>query len=175
MFGSVPHTKIARYSYKTCPHCNEELTLKRYKEHERLYYDSDTKVWIKRSTVYTASHQGCLSSESDSDLSTFDDIVETANSPVSVVNAIDNYMDLSQADNRSVEIQLMRRFCKDNTTLGLIGAARSWPLSEVFAQLLPDTLSTDEPQRPMNVSQTGDFKLGAKYIIASLSPDLVPL
>ena len=33
--------------YKCCLHCNKELSIKRFKEHQRLYYNHDTKEWLK--------------------------------------------------------------------------------------------------------------------------------
>ena len=31
--------------YKICPHCNKELNIKIYKEHERLYYNATKGIW----------------------------------------------------------------------------------------------------------------------------------
>ena len=33
--------------YKCCLHCNKELNTKRFKEHQILYYNHDTKEWLK--------------------------------------------------------------------------------------------------------------------------------
>ena len=38
----VPKKKLI---YKICPHCNKELNIKIYKEHERLYYDATKGIW----------------------------------------------------------------------------------------------------------------------------------
>ena len=31
--------------YKVCPHCDKNLNMKTYKEHKRLYFDDQLKVW----------------------------------------------------------------------------------------------------------------------------------
>lgn len=33
--------------YVLCPHCEKEFSSKRFKEHERLYFNQDSKVWVK--------------------------------------------------------------------------------------------------------------------------------
>ena len=32
--------------YRVCPHCNDSVSTKVYKEHERLYYDKEDGTWI---------------------------------------------------------------------------------------------------------------------------------
>jgi len=32
--------------YRVCPHCNEAVSVKVYKAHERLYYNKEDKTWI---------------------------------------------------------------------------------------------------------------------------------
>ena len=39
--------KIRLSKYCVCPHCNNELSLKKFKEHKRLFYDHQTKRWDK--------------------------------------------------------------------------------------------------------------------------------
>lgn len=41
--------------YKYCQHCEKELNVKRFKEHERLYYNKDTNEWLKE--IVEASDQ----------------------------------------------------------------------------------------------------------------------
>ena len=53
-------------TYKLCPHCHKELNLKRYKEHKRLYFNDDTKQWLKEESRATVS-------ESSSDFSSLDE------------------------------------------------------------------------------------------------------
>ena len=36
-----------RYKYKSCPHCSKELNLKKFKEHERLFFNADDKEWCR--------------------------------------------------------------------------------------------------------------------------------
>ena len=43
-------------------------------------------------------------------------------------------------NNRSIEIQLMRRFHKDNSHVQLVNEAKYWPLSDMFLDLITDTL-----------------------------------
>ena len=34
-----------------CPHCSQRLSVKTYKAHRRVYFDSATNVWCKKRTV----------------------------------------------------------------------------------------------------------------------------
>lgn len=58
--------------YKYCQHCEKELNVKRFKEHQRLYYDKNTNKWIKEGV--TGAAEGCDADVSDpeSDFSYFD-------------------------------------------------------------------------------------------------------
>ena len=40
-----PVSKKGKLSYNFCLHCNKELNIKIYKEHKRLYYDTDKGIW----------------------------------------------------------------------------------------------------------------------------------
>ena len=66
-------------------------------------------------------------------------------------------------NNHSVEVQLMRRFHKDNMHLQLATEANHWQLSEVFGDLLPAA----------NLSSTENILLGSKYIISSFPSELL--
>ena len=39
------NVKKTRLSRKYCPHCKKDCNIKTYKDHKRLYFDSDTKFW----------------------------------------------------------------------------------------------------------------------------------
>ena len=39
------NVKKTRLSHKYCPHCKKDCNIKTYKDHKRLYFDSDTKSW----------------------------------------------------------------------------------------------------------------------------------
>lgn len=45
----LKHTSSTRshLTHKRCPHCGKNLNLKTFKEHRRLYYDSNRKSWNK--------------------------------------------------------------------------------------------------------------------------------
>ena len=45
-------------------------------------------------------------------------------------------------NNRSVEIQLMRRFLSDNSHLNLFHQAEQWPHADIFLDLIPDVTTT---------------------------------
>lgn len=53
--------------YKYCQHCDKELNVKRFKEHERLYFNKDANTWMKETDASDASDQ-------ESDFSCFDGI-----------------------------------------------------------------------------------------------------
>lgn len=42
--------------YRYCQHCEKELNLKRFREHERLYYNKNANEWLKE-TVEEVSDQ----------------------------------------------------------------------------------------------------------------------
>lgn len=48
-----------------CPHCSQFISLKTYKAHKRLYYDSDACVW-QTSEVCSNSHSLDLESDVES-------------------------------------------------------------------------------------------------------------
>ena len=48
-----------------CPHCSQFISLKTYKAHKRLYYDSDACVW-QTSKVCSDSHSLDLESDVES-------------------------------------------------------------------------------------------------------------
>ena len=72
-------------------------------------------------------------------------------------------------NNRSIEMQLMRRFLRDNLHLHLQHEARQWPDADLFLDALPtpsyDILS------PVGFDQS--VLPGAKFVIASLSEDMI--
>lgn len=37
--------RLSLYDYKLCPHCSKEMSIKKFKEHERLFYDSCSRKW----------------------------------------------------------------------------------------------------------------------------------
>ena len=45
--GESPCAKRRKANYKLCGHCDKELSMKIFKEHRRLYYDSANKSWIR--------------------------------------------------------------------------------------------------------------------------------
>ena len=51
MENNEPRSKRLKRSYSSryrlCGHCDRELSVKFYKEHRRLYYDSERDTWIK--------------------------------------------------------------------------------------------------------------------------------
>ena len=58
----LKHTSAARsrLTHKRCPHCGKNVNLKTFKEHRRLYYDSDKRTWTK----HEGTSQGPISSAS---------------------------------------------------------------------------------------------------------------
>lgn len=57
-----------RPRYLLCHHCEKELSIKRFKEHERLFFNKDTKEWIKNcesGSVRTSGSESGLSDFSD--------------------------------------------------------------------------------------------------------------
>ena len=54
--------------YKICPHCEGELSLKRYMEHKRLFFNRDTNQWMKEICDETMEDDG-----SGSDFSCFEE------------------------------------------------------------------------------------------------------
>ena len=72
-------------------------------------------------------------------------------------------------NNRSIEIQLMRRFQKDNLNLQLHQEAREWPEADIFLEALPSPSYDILSPASFDVSVTP----GPKSVIRSLSPDLV--
>ena len=46
-------------SYQVCPHCNRELNTKRFKEHRRLYFNTDTKRWIVEDKTTLSAEDEC--------------------------------------------------------------------------------------------------------------------
>ena len=39
--------KRSKCTYKVCPHCNRDLSIKKYKEHRRLFFDEDMQSWVQ--------------------------------------------------------------------------------------------------------------------------------
>ena len=74
-------------------------------------------------------------------------------------------------NNRSIELQLMRRFQKDNIHLNLHHEATHWPFADHFLPTLPDLPyeSTTSTSLVFNNSVIP----GSKYVIASLPTDLL--
>lgn len=76
-------------------------------------------------------------------------------------------------NNRSVELQFMRRFQKDNNHLQMIDRAKAWPNAEYFLELIPfsSSLAYDH-----TISSNSDDKttiLGSKSILCNLSGELL--
>ena len=66
MSESAPSSKRKKFHYKWCPHCSKQLNIKKYKEHERLFYDQERKVWVKEGT--TSDEESISSELSDLDV-----------------------------------------------------------------------------------------------------------
>ena len=61
--------KKLKLMYKYCPHCQKQCSIKAYKDHKRLFFNSETNSWVTV-TALTATH----GAESDStSLSSEDD------------------------------------------------------------------------------------------------------
>ena len=56
MDGPVRNRKRS-YKYIICPHCNRELSSKKFREHERLFYNPDDKEWCKEKTESSSSDE----------------------------------------------------------------------------------------------------------------------
>ena len=41
--------KKRKLAYKFCPHCGNELNIRSYKDHKRLYFDEETNSWFQES------------------------------------------------------------------------------------------------------------------------------
>ena len=66
--------KRLKLMYKYCPHCQRQCHIKAYKDHKRLYFNSDTNTWV---TVPDLEQQGsCIDSDSTIDLSSEDECTE---------------------------------------------------------------------------------------------------
>ena len=78
-------------------------------------------------------------------------------------------LEVQPTNNRSIEMQLMRRFLKDNTNLQLHQEARQWPDAELFLEAFPHLM--------YDILSPVDFDLsvspGPKSVIESLSPEAV--
>lgn len=55
--------------YKYCQHCKKELNTKRFKEHQRLYFNRSTNEWIKE---HIDTCEASTVSDQESDFSYFD-------------------------------------------------------------------------------------------------------
>lgn len=73
-------------------------------------------------------------------------------------------------NNRSIELQLMRRFQRDNVHLHLQHEAREWPNAEYFLDALPDPEYIISS--PASFDQT--IKPGPRSVIDSLSTERLP-
>ena len=51
--------------YKRCLHCDKELSMKRFKEHQRLYYDAQTKTWMTTDDNTSSENISDFSVDSD--------------------------------------------------------------------------------------------------------------
>ena len=61
--------KKLKLMYKYCPHCQKQCSIKAYKDHKRLFFNSETNSWVTVAAL-TATHGGesdstSLSSEDD--------------------------------------------------------------------------------------------------------------
>ena len=67
--------KRLKLMYKYCPNCQRQCHIKAYKDHKRLYFNSDTNTWV---TVPDLEQQGSCDIDSDStiDLSSEDECTE---------------------------------------------------------------------------------------------------
>ena len=70
-------------------------------------------------------------------------------------------------NNRSIEVQLMRRFQEDNVNIAMLGHVESWPFSDTFKELLPEQNSAD------NVCNEQQITTDPKATIGTLSQELV--
>lgn len=62
-------TKRPRFSHRHCPHCDNLLNVKTFKEHKRLFFDRDTKLWHR--VPNTVSGESSLSNEEEQKRATF--------------------------------------------------------------------------------------------------------
>ena len=62
---------MKRANYKLCHHCNKELNIKRFKEHERLFFNKDANEWMKDTDI-DAAEDGAAPDSNESDFSSFD-------------------------------------------------------------------------------------------------------
>lgn len=64
-----------RCSYRYCEHCDREVSIRVYKEHKRLYYDTITKSWTKDRTDPSPSSSELSAIESEMDIESEEDPV----------------------------------------------------------------------------------------------------
>lgn len=76
-------------------------------------------------------------------------------------------MEAQPTNNRSIELQLMQRFQRDNFHLHLHHEAKNWPNAEHFLQALPDPPCDDKQLTSANQSVVP----GHRSVIATLSKD----
>lgn len=62
-----------------CDHCEESLSLKTYKKHKKLYYNKETRKWIKKDEVAIAQGKGCNPHDTESPPSLSGDEMELDN------------------------------------------------------------------------------------------------
>lgn len=71
-------------------------------------------------------------------------------------------------NNRSIELQLMRRFMKDNTHLQLVNQAKQWSFADTFLGLIPDASETTS-------SDDANCRSFSKYVIGSFSQSSISI
>ena len=72
--ASLERKRVALHRYTVCPHCGKELSHKKFKEHERLYYCIDAKKW------YT---EDLMDNDHSSDFSSIEEVSNRGDTPES--------------------------------------------------------------------------------------------
>ena len=50
--------KQRKLTHKYCPHCKKDCNIKTYKDHKRLFFNSDTKSWYCEGAVASEESDG---------------------------------------------------------------------------------------------------------------------
>ena len=65
---AISMTKRVKLSYKYCPHCKKDCNIKTYKEHRRLFFDSELKTWYHAAPSQVAERDVESDSESSNSI-----------------------------------------------------------------------------------------------------------
>ena len=57
--------RVSAATHRICPHCDKELNIKTYRAHRRLYFDSQSKSWLKAGKYTTEPKATSLPSTQD--------------------------------------------------------------------------------------------------------------